>query len=150
MGPLLTPIWRPEFPFPNVTRVSSFSFPAITFTIVEDSIRTLRNFSFITVNSDAASFGMHRLVQLAMQKWLEAHGQLEKWKLSSIRSLAREFLPEEFEDWTKCQLLFPHTKLALFEQLDTEDSRALLLHKAATYDWRKGDLNEAEDMQLKR
>ncbi|GIJ98192.1 hypothetical protein Aspvir_000307 [Aspergillus viridinutans] len=59
----------------------------------EDDIRTLRNFSFITVNADAASFRMHRLVQLAVQKWLEAHDQLERWKLSSIRSLARENVP---------------------------------------------------------
>jgi hypothetical protein len=34
----------------------------------EDDICTLRNFSFITANADAASFRMHRLVQLAMQK----------------------------------------------------------------------------------
>jgi tetratricopeptide (TPR) repeat protein len=115
----------------------------------EDDICTLRNFSFITANADAASFRMHRLVQLAMQKWLEAHGQLERWKLSFIRSLAREFPPGEFEDWAKCQLLYPHAKLAMLEQLDTEDSLALLLHKAAIYAWRKGDLNEAEDMAVK-
>ncbi|KAF7175615.1 hypothetical protein CNMCM7691_009180 [Aspergillus felis] len=115
----------------------------------EDDIRTLRNFSLITVNTDAVSFRMHRLVQLAVQKWLEAHGQLERWKLSSIRSLAREFPPGEFENRRKCQLLFPHTKLAMSEQLDTEDSLALLLHKAAIYAWRKGDLNEAEDMAIK-
>jgi tetratricopeptide (TPR) repeat protein len=37
----------------------------------------------------------------------------------------------------------------MFQQLDTEDSLALLLHKAAIYAWRKGGLNEAEDMAIK-
>ncbi|KAF7122933.1 hypothetical protein CNMCM5793_001109 [Aspergillus hiratsukae] len=115
----------------------------------EEDIRILRNFSFISVNADALSFQMHRLVQLAMQKWLEAHGQIERWKLSFIRNLAREFPAGEFEDWPKCQQLYPHAKLALSEQLDTEDSLALLLHKVASYAWRTGNMNEAEEMAVK-
>jgi tetratricopeptide (TPR) repeat protein len=114
----------------------------------EDDISILRNFSFITVNADAVSFQMHRLVQLAMQKWLEAHGQLERWKLSFIRSLAREFPSWDSGNWEKCQMLFPHIKLAMFHQPDTEDSLAMLLHSAASYAMITRHMNEAEEMAV--
>jgi hypothetical protein len=42
----------------------------------EDDVQTLRNYSFLFVDIDR-TFEMHALVQLAMRKWLEAHGQLE-------------------------------------------------------------------------
>jgi hypothetical protein len=38
----------------------------------EDDLLTLRNYSFISTNADAATFEMHCLVQLAMRKWLKA------------------------------------------------------------------------------
>ena len=38
----------------------------------EDDILMLRNYSLIFVNTDKTTFGMHRLVQLATRKWLEA------------------------------------------------------------------------------
>ena len=46
----------------------------------EDDILILRNYSFISVNTDKKTFEMHRLVQLATRKWLEVHAQLERWK----------------------------------------------------------------------
>lgn len=115
----------------------------------EDDIRILRNFSFITVNADAVSFQMHRLVQLAMQEWLEAHGQLQRWKLCFIRSLASEFPSWDCGNWEKCQVLFPHAKLAMSQQLDTDDSLAMLLHNAASYARIIRKFNEAEEMAVK-
>src|ERR1700730_13074686 len=53
----------------------------------EDDILMLRNYSFIFVNIDKTTFGMHQLVQLATQKWLEAHRQLERWKQQYIKNL---------------------------------------------------------------
>jgi hypothetical protein len=40
--------------------------------VFEDDVVALRNFSFITDSTDGISFEMHRLVQLATRKWLEA------------------------------------------------------------------------------
>ena len=37
----------------------------------EDDILTLRNYSFISLTTDATTFKIHGLVQLATQKWLE-------------------------------------------------------------------------------
>jgi hypothetical protein len=63
----------------------------------EKDILALRNYSFISV-----TFEMHGLVQLAMRKWLEANGQLEKWKRQNIKNLCAEFPTENFENWAKC------------------------------------------------
>ena len=79
----------------------------------EDDILMLRNYSFIFVNIDKTTFGMHQLVQLATQKWLEAHSQLERWKQQYIRNLYAEFPTGKYENWAKCRALFPHIQLAL-------------------------------------
>lgn len=39
----------------------------------EMDVRTLRDFSFISTTSDPTVFEMHRLIQLATRKWLEAN-----------------------------------------------------------------------------
>jgi hypothetical protein len=100
----------------------------------EDDILTLRNYSFISVNADKSTFEMHGLVQLAMRKWLDTHAQLERWKQQFIKNLFAEFPTGEYENWEKCQLLFPHVKSAVVHQPDDKDSLrewASLLYKAA-------------------
>ena len=57
----------------------------------EDDILTLRNYSFISINTDGTTFEMHGLVQLATRKWLEAHGQQERWKQQFIKNLYAKF-----------------------------------------------------------
>lgn len=45
----------------------------------EGGVLALRNLSFISISPGGTTFEMHRLVQLATRKWLEAHEQLERW-----------------------------------------------------------------------
>ena len=68
----------------------------------EEDVLILRNYSFIFINVDIITFEMHGLVQLAIQKWLEAHGQLERWKQQYIKNLCIEFPIGEHENWVKC------------------------------------------------
>jgi hypothetical protein len=44
----------------------------------EEDVSVLRNYSFISVNTNDTTFEMHGLVQLAMRKWLEAHRQIDR------------------------------------------------------------------------
>lgn len=88
----------------------------------EDDILMLRNYSFIFVSKDETTFGMHRLVQLATRKWLEAHRQLERWKQQYIKSLCAVFPAGKYENWAKCGALFPHVQLALAQQPEGDDS----------------------------
>ena len=87
----------------------------------EDDVQILRNYSFISVGPDQ-TFEMHALVQLATRKWLEANGQLEQWKQCYIKNLSAEFPNAEYENWTYCQTLFPHAKLAITQRPKTEGS----------------------------
>jgi hypothetical protein len=108
--------------------------------IFEDNILTLRNYSFISVSADGLIFEMHRLVQLSMQERLKAHGQVEVWKRRFIKNLCRDFPAGKYENWEKCQSLFPHIQLAMVQRPeklpDAEDSLeewALLLYNTAWF-----------------
>jgi hypothetical protein len=117
-----------------------------------DDVLTLRNFSFISVNADGTTFEMHRLVQLAMRTWLEANGQLERWKQQFIRNLCKEFPNGEHETWGTCQALFPHAESAAEQQPKETSSLvewATLLYYAARYSWKKGNYNNAKKLAIK-
>lgn len=94
----------------------------------ERDVVALRNFSFISVNADGTTFEMHGLVQLATRKWLEAQGQLQRWKQQFIRKLCEEFPTGEYENWAVCQ--------------------ASILYKAVWYAWKMGNGVEAEKMSV--
>ena len=118
----------------------------------EEDILILRNYSFIFANINKTTFTMHRLVQLAMQEWLKIHSLLEKWKSQHIKSLCREFPPGNYENWGRCGMLFPHTKLALVQKPEGDDvleEWALLLYNAAWYAQLRGYTSDAEKMAAK-
>ncbi|KAF2679034.1 TPR-like protein, partial [Lentithecium fluviatile CBS 122367] len=115
----------------------------------EEDIVTLRDYSFIGVTTNSSTFEMHRLVQLAMQKWLKEQGQLEMWKEEHIRNLCAAFPTGEHKNWVQCQALFPHAKLTLLQPPKSKESLqrwALLLYNAAWYAWQKGDLGDAQKL----
>lgn len=117
----------------------------------EDDVLTLRNYSFISINLDGTTFEMHSLVQLAMRKWLEDHGQQERWKRQFIRNLNADFPTGEYENWVSCQALFPHAQSAAAQQPGDQDSLidwTSILYKAAWYAWSIGNGIEAEKMSL--
>ncbi|KAJ5915324.1 P-loop containing nucleoside triphosphate hydrolase protein [Penicillium verhagenii] len=120
--------------------------------VFEDDILLLRNYSLMTVTSGQANFVMHRLVQLAMQKWLDAQGCLEHWKEISIQRLDRHFPEGSFENWKECQLLFPHVQYTMIQQPVGKHSIevwASLLHKAASFALTKGNLVDSKKMAKK-
>ncbi|KAI4163243.1 MAG: hypothetical protein LQ342_003179 [Letrouitia transgressa] len=111
----------------------------------EDDVQILRDYSFISTESDR-TFEMHALVQLATRKWLEASGQLEQWKQRYIRNLSDEFPPGRYENWMRCQELFPHAKSAVTQQPKADESLrewALLLYNAAWYAEKRGNVVDA-------
>ncbi|KAH8722859.1 P-loop containing nucleoside triphosphate hydrolase protein [Phaeosphaeriaceae sp. PMI808] len=117
----------------------------------EDDILTLRDYSFISVNADGATFEMHGLVQLATRKWLEVHDRLEQWKQRFVSNLCAAFPTGDYENWAVCQALFPHAKSAAAQRPEREDSLrdwASLLYKAAWYALKIGNGVEAELMSL--
>ncbi|KAH8589491.1 hypothetical protein B0O99DRAFT_692387 [Bisporella sp. PMI_857] len=117
----------------------------------EDDVLVLRNYSFISVNTDHTTFEMHGLVQLAMREWLKAHEQQERWKQQFIKNLDVELPTGEYENWVKCQTLFPHAQSAVAQQPEDQESLrdwTSILCKAAWYAWRMGKGVEAEKMSV--
>src|SRR4051794_21973905 len=94
---------------------------------------------------------MHRLVQLATRKWLKAYDQLERWKQQFLRNLCSEFPTGEYENWARCQTLFPHARSAAAQQPEGQGALkdwAIILYKAAWYAWRMGNGVDAGKMSI--
>jgi hypothetical protein len=59
-----------------------------------DAMAPLFGFAMIAYVSQPTAVCMHRLVQLAMRKWLESNGRLSHWKQRGIQRL-----PERYPDY---------------------------------------------------
>ncbi|PYH92485.1 TPR-like protein [Aspergillus ellipticus CBS 707.79] len=117
----------------------------------EEDLIILRNYLMISSSADGTSFEMHRLVQLAMRKWLEACGMFEKWKQRFIKILCREFPEGNFENWALCEPLFSHVQSAAMQRPEGEQSLqewAGLLYQAAWYAASKENGAESEKMAI--
>ncbi|KAF1941164.1 TPR-like protein [Clathrospora elynae] len=116
----------------------------------EDDVLALQDYSFITA-TNANTFEMHSLVQLATRKWLENEGQLDRWREKFISNLCAELPTGQHENWQKFQALFPHARVALAQRPKNRESLeiwALLLYKAAWYALERGRADEAEQMSV--
>lgn len=90
----------------------------------DHDIATLESYMFISVTKDDAStFEMHRLVQLATQKWLKSQGQYEKWKERFVLNLSAKFPVWENQNIDICRSLYPHVKVAMSLQLHDPTAR---------------------------
>lgn len=117
----------------------------------EDHITTLRDFSFISINKDNV-FTMHRLVQLTVRVWLKNEKQLERWKEQFITTLWQRFPTGTYENWARCQPLFPHVKSAISQRPKSQDSLgkwATLLYKGSWYAQESGNNADSVDMAYK-
>ena len=117
--------------------------------VFEEAVERLRSYSFVSIGEDGRTFAMHGLVQLATRKWLEMHGEDQKWKSQFIQKLNMAFPNGEYLNWTLCEILFPHAKLA--ERQRPKEDRSVrewaeILRKAGWYANAKGDYVEAERM----
>ena len=79
----------------------------------EADVEVLRDFSLVAIGIPSDVFEMHRLVQFTTRIWLEQRQELERWKERYIATMAEAFPPEAYENWKRCQMLFPHAVLVL-------------------------------------
>ncbi|OSS44129.1 hypothetical protein B5807_11151 [Epicoccum nigrum] len=116
-----------------------------------DDLDTLRDYSFVTVTKDVNMFEMHSLVQLATRKWLESQDQLIKWREQFISNLCAKLPDKEYKNWERCQLLFPHAKVAMTQRPQSRKSLeewARMLYNAGLYALQRGRLDEAEEISV--
>lgn len=120
--------------------------------IFEDDISTLRNYSLIGINRNGNAFKMHSLVQLSTRRWLEDHGQSEKWREQFVSRLSQTFPLAEYSNWTKCQELFPHAEAATRQppaEPKAVEDWALILHNAGAFAMAQGKFSVAARMTEK-
>jgi hypothetical protein len=89
----------------------------------EDDILTLREYSLISTRQEANIFEMHRLVQLSARMWLETSGNIEHWKEQFIANLHSQFPSAAYENWGKCESLYPHVRSAVSQRPISEKSQ---------------------------
>ena len=117
----------------------------------ENDVQVLRNYMFISIDTNNTAFEMHRLVQLATRKWLEAHKQQERWKQQFLKNLCIQVPIGEYENWVEWRMLFPHAQSAIAQRPEEQDSLkdwALVMHRAAWYALQVGKWVEAEEMAV--
>ncbi|KAJ5895130.1 P-loop containing nucleoside triphosphate hydrolase protein [Penicillium taxi] len=118
---------------------------------LEDDLLILRDYSLVSISIDGSTFEMHRLVQLATRKWIEAHGKIDWWRSKFIEILNQEFPDPVFERWAVCKTLFPHVKSVLTQRPKWNEEKSIekwadLLSKAAEYAFLQGDSAECHLM----
>ncbi len=105
------------------------------------ALGTLLAFSLIKAGGVGAGYEMHRLVQLATQKWLQIQGAIEKWREKALVVVADIFPDGEFESWTTCESLLPHAQKVLEVQVTNEVYQSKisnLLSSVACFDNHRG------------
>lgn len=113
----------------------------------EEAIDILLGYAIINLEAAETSFGMHRLVQLSTNIWLQHDEQSEQQKELALAALAQTYPGGSFENWPACLLLEPHAQSVLhndYYSKTTKRSRARIQRNRAWYYWQQGNLSMAE------
>ena len=89
------------------------------------ALGTLLAFSLIKAGTGGAGYGLHRLVQLATQRWLEMQDTIGKWQEKALTVVAGIFPSGEVDNWTICESLLPHAQ----KVLQYGDARKICLYE---------------------
>ncbi|KAM5452758.1 hypothetical protein MaudCBS49596_003064 [Microsporum audouinii] len=115
----------------------------------ENDIRTLISYCFISTGANREVFDMHTLVQLATQEWLRDNGSFESWQEKFVTRLWQRFPEVIYENWGRCQQLYPHVKSAMGHRPRGRKPLRrwiLLLIKVAIYAVKRGNMADAGTM----
>jgi hypothetical protein len=108
---------------------------------LEAALSPLDEFSLISVEKGGASFEMHRLVQLAIQKWLEKYQEADRWQQKAVEIVSNAFPNGGYGNWKMCEALWPHAQEVLKSKFITGNyclAQAVLLYHMAWYSWLQG------------
>ncbi|RYP14237.1 hypothetical protein DL765_006517 [Monosporascus sp. GIB2] len=118
----------------------------------DEDFDTLQAYSLISATSEAGMCEMHALVQFCTQVWLSSFSDAKLWKQKFVGLMAREFPTGKFENWARCQQLFPHIEWLYDTEPATDEllkEWAQVLTNAAWYMWRKGCYMIAQEIATK-
>ena len=101
----------------------------------------LRAFSLVSAGVDGAGYEIHRLVQLATQKWLEIQGKIGVWQEKALLVVTKMFPRAKFDNWKTCESLLPHAQKVI-QNVDVKREYpfefSTLLSKMASFNLDRG------------
>ena len=118
----------------------------------EEDLAVLKGYCLVNQEIEGHAFNMHRLVQFATRRWLEASNDLDSWRLKFLIILSAELPLGESPPWSKGQIMFPHAEAAAMDE--PADEKSLLywiqvLNNAGWYACARGRYKVAESMARK-
>ena len=89
--------------------------PESTFTSIElkKAVGVLKAFSFVSTGKKDDVIDIHRLVQLAVRKWLIFKGETSMWACQALFVTADLFPNGVYENWRTCSEYLPHVDAIL-------------------------------------
>ena len=113
---------------------------------LEKALGVLKAYSFITASVQDKSFNMHRLIHLVTRKWLEIEGEAGQWAERGLAAVAESFPSADYENWTECAALLPHSYAVLHSAKDETAVLVYLLYNTASYLWYRVQWKGAEKL----
>ncbi|KAI1435893.1 hypothetical protein GGR50DRAFT_268511 [Xylaria sp. CBS 124048] len=115
----------------------------------DKDIAVLGDYGLVEINEEGDVFGLHELVQSSIRSWLDAQGEVEKFRKQYVSRMAHAFPTGDFRNQAVCQKLFPHVKTVIgYHPVDKDTLRdlALLLYNGSWYALEQGIYATAETM----
>src|SRR6266516_322693 len=116
----------------------------------QKAIGVLKAFSFVVVGKEDKILNVHRLVQLAMRKWLITERTAKVWAEKALLVLSDLYPYGSHENREVCNEYLPHAYAVLGCKLplsaDTAIARASLLHCMSGLMFRQGQWRKAEEL----
>ncbi|KAI0388617.1 hypothetical protein F5Y17DRAFT_191065, partial [Xylariaceae sp. FL0594] len=122
--------------------------PTVSSLETKNSVETLKNYALITKLPAESAVDIHRLIHLAIRKWLQAQKLLDKWTQTTITRLVKKFPNYDHGNRSKWRRFLPHAKYALANSLSgqEDEARINLAEKCALTLVTDGRYNEAEEL----
>ncbi|HEY0753735.1 MAG TPA: tetratricopeptide repeat protein [Ktedonobacteraceae bacterium] len=116
--------------------------------LFNEAIGALRAYSLINRDPRERALSVHRLVQFVVRASLSASTR-KQWERRAVLALHAAFPQGDFENWSACERLLPHTLLYASwtgQTLDTSLRAASLHFRAGYYLTERGRYAEAEQL----
>jgi tetratricopeptide (TPR) repeat protein len=113
------------------------------------AIGTLKAFSLITEETIKGTYGMHRLIQLSTQRWLELEDMIEEWQKKAINVVCRLCTDDYvfIGDWKNWGAISSHAQVVLNFVFPNDPfllERAVILHRLAIHELERGYVVNAD------
>ena len=110
------------------------------------AIGTLKAFSLITEEKSQSVFGIHRLVQLSIQRWLENQQTIMSWQEKAMGAVAKCLLGGNYDEWSSRRKFSAHVQIVLGYNLKgCLLQRAEILTAFGSYDEAQDRYKDAEE-----